>query len=146
MLMIDRIHRSSQCSAKLNDLGGVNVLHTMFPSCSDSSVLPHTPLLKHSRGDMYETGNQKDRNPKCIVLRDPRRQRSRNEARSMAQCAECTGCRDCIRSAVPRHCPRCRTRRINLIIVAEKSHHAIVHDAIFIVFTYFSLCQSSSTE
>ena len=46
MLMIDRIHRSSQCSAKLNDLGGVNVLHTMFPSCSYSSVLPHTPLLK----------------------------------------------------------------------------------------------------
>ena len=45
---------------------------------------------------MYETGNQKDRDKKCIVLRNSHRQRSRNETRSMAQCTECTGYRDCI--------------------------------------------------
>ena len=68
---------------------------------------------------MYETGKQKNRNQKRIVLRDPRRQRSRNAARGMAQCAECTGCCYRIRSTVPCHCAGCRTRGINLNIVAK---------------------------
>ena len=69
---------------------------------------------------MYETGKQKDRDKKCVVLREPRRQRGRNAARSMAQCAECTGCRSCIRSAIPCHRTRCRTRGINLNIVVRQ--------------------------
>ena len=68
---------------------------------------------------MYETGNQKDRDKKRIILRDPRCQRGRNAARSVAQCTECTGCRDCISSAIPCYRPRCRTRGINLNIVAK---------------------------
>ena len=59
---------------------------------------------------MYETGNQKDRDKKRIVLRNPHRQRSRNATHSMAQCAECTGCRECICRAIPCHRTRCRTR------------------------------------
>ena len=70
---------------------------------------------------MYETGNQKDRDKKRIVLRDSHRQRGRNAARSVAQCAECTGCRDCICRTVPCHCPGCRTRGINLNIVAKQT-------------------------
>ena len=58
---------------------------------------------------MYETGNQKDRDKKRIVLRHPRRQHSRDSAGSMAQCAECTGCCYRIRSTVPCHRTRCRT-------------------------------------
>ena len=68
---------------------------------------------------MYETGNQKDRDKKRVVLRDPRRQRGRDAARGMAQCAECTGCRYRIRGSVPCHRTRCRTRRINLNIVVK---------------------------
>ena len=52
---------------------------------SYSATLPHTPLLKHFRGDMYETRNQKDRDKKRIVLRNPRCQRCRDAAHSMAQ-------------------------------------------------------------
>ena len=33
---------------------------------------------------MYETGNQKNRDKKRVVLRNPRRQRGRDEARSVA--------------------------------------------------------------
>ena len=68
---------------------------------------------------MYETGNQENCNQKRIVLRDTRRQRGRDEARSMAQCAECTGCRDCICRTVPCHCTGRRTRGINLNIVPK---------------------------
>ena len=68
---------------------------------------------------MYETGNQKDRDKKRIVLRDPRCQRSRDEARSVAERTECTGCRDCICCTVPCYRTGCRTRRINLNIVAK---------------------------
>ena len=49
---------------------------------------------------MYETGNQKDHDKKCVVLRDPHRQRGRDAARIVAQCAECTGCRHRIRGDV----------------------------------------------
>ncbi len=74
---------------------------------------------------MYETGNQKNRDKKRVVLRHPRHQHSRNEARRMAQCAECTGCRNCIRSAVPCHRTGCRTRGVNLnIVVKYAQRHA----------------------
>ncbi len=94
--------------------GTVALYIPRFQKKSYSPASAHTPLLKHFRGDIYETGNQKDCDKKCVILWDPHRQRSGNEARIMAQCAECTGCRHCIGSAVPSHCPRCRTRGINL--------------------------------
>ena len=68
---------------------------------------------------MYETGNQKDRDRKCITLRDPRGQRYWDEARSVAERTECTGCRYRICCAVPCYRTGCRTRGINLNIVSK---------------------------
>ena len=63
---------------------------------------------------MYEIGNQKDRDKKRVVLRDPRGQRGRNAACKSAESAECTGCRNRICRTVPCHRTRCRTRGIIL--------------------------------
>ena len=95
------------------------VITKRFLPRSYSAALPHTPLLKHFRGDMYETGNQKDRDRKCITLRDPRGQRYWDEARSVAERTECTGCRYRICCAVPCYRTGCRTRGINLNIVSK---------------------------
>ena len=89
-----------------------------FPR-SYSAALSHTLLLKHFRGDIYETGNQKNRNQKCFFLWNSCSQRGGDEARSVAERTECTGCRYRICRAVPCYRTRCRTRRINLNIVAK---------------------------
>ena len=68
---------------------------------------------------MYETGNQKDRDKKRIILRDPRCQRGGDAAHSIAQCAECTGCSNRICRAVLCHRTGCRTRGIILSRVAN---------------------------
>ena len=95
---------------------------------------------------MYETGNQKDRDRKCIILRDPRCQRSRNEAHSMAQCAKCTGFRDCICRTVPCHRSRCRTRGINLNIVAKQTQRPAGRCCFYRRFVYFNIIFLRGTD